>query len=54
MADPQKYRDLAVSAREEAAQVNDIEAREKMLDIARLYDSLAAHVEQNQQRDKAD
>jgi hypothetical protein len=41
MADPQKYRDEADRLRKEAATV-DADARETMLDIAKLYERLAA------------
>jgi hypothetical protein len=45
MANPKKYRDLASDLRNEAIQVTDSEWRQKLLEIARLYESLAIHVE---------
>jgi hypothetical protein len=41
MADPKKYRDEAERLRNEAAETNDGETRETMLNIAKLYDRLA-------------
>jgi hypothetical protein len=45
MADPQKYREQAARIREEAAQVADAGRRQKLLDLAELYERLADQIE---------
>jgi hypothetical protein len=45
MADPQKYRDEAEQLRSQAGETYDPELREKILEIARLYDRLADSIE---------
>jgi hypothetical protein len=45
MADIQRYREQAASLRDEANEMRELDVAQQLLEIARLYDKLAANIE---------